>query len=206
MNGAENIVPEPRPAASLTAGLLARRGGARPAMRRQATANLNAPAPINDDLGWNDMGDDIGGEDFGGEDAAGPLAAVPAPPPALVAATPGTPPTPPPTPIAEQLKAVAERINGKPARVDGRINGKPARAPAPLAGPGRKAAFTLRLDAQRHLRLRLLSAVTNRSAQQLLVEALDALIAGHDRLGDLARQVESETASDTITADMKWGS
>lgn len=39
---------------------------------------------------------------------------------------------------------------------------------------GAKAAFTLRIDADRHLRLRLASAVTNLSAQQILTEAFDA--------------------------------
>ncbi|WP_436449860.1 hypothetical protein, partial [Enterococcus faecium] len=39
-----------------------------------------------------------------------------------------------------------------------------------------KAAFTLRVDADRHLRLRLASAITNRSAQDLVTEALDALL------------------------------
>jgi predicted HicB family RNase H-like nuclease len=40
----------------------------------------------------------------------------------------------------------------------------------------RKAAFTLRLDPERHLRLRLLSAYSNRSSQQLVLEALDRLL------------------------------
>ena len=52
---------EPKPLASLSAGLLARKGGARPAMRRQPLGS--GPAPVNstgyDDLGWNDMGYDV---------------------------------------------------------------------------------------------------------------------------------------------------
>ncbi|WP_332798650.1 hypothetical protein [Sphingomonas sp. PB2P12] len=36
-----------------------------------------------------------------------------------------------------------------------------------------KAAFTLRLDADRHLKLRLASAVTRSSSQQLVIQALD---------------------------------
>lgn len=52
---------EPKPLASLSAGLLARKGGARPAMRRQPLGS--GPAPLNpggyDDLGWNDMGYDV---------------------------------------------------------------------------------------------------------------------------------------------------
>lgn len=52
---------EPKPLASLSAGLLARKGGARPAMRRQPLGS--GPATMNsggyDDLGWNDMGYDV---------------------------------------------------------------------------------------------------------------------------------------------------
>src|SRR5437868_1801282 len=45
----------------------------------------------------------------------------------------------------------------------------PRRAPAP--GTKGKAAFTLRLDPDRHLRLRLACAVDGRSAQQLVTDA-----------------------------------
>ena len=41
---------------------------------------------------------------------------------------------------------------------------------------GKRAAFTLRLDAERHLRLRLASTVQGRSAQAIVTEALDALL------------------------------
>src|SRR3546814_12800878 len=52
------------------------------------------------------------------------------------------------------------------------------RAKAPRGQRARdKAAFTLRLDAERHLRLRLASAVTARSAQTLLTELLDDYLA-----------------------------
>jgi hypothetical protein len=46
-----------------------------------------------------------------------------------------------------------------------------------LPGSKGKAAFTLRLDAERHLKLRLACAVTHRSAQQLVTEALDQFLA-----------------------------
>ena len=45
-----------------------------------------------------------------------------------------------------------------------------------------KVAFTLRLDADRHLRLRLASAIGKRSAQQIVTEALDAFLDKHPRL------------------------
>ena len=44
---------EPKPFASLSSGLLARKGAARPAMRPQGFAQ---GAPGLEDLGWNDMG------------------------------------------------------------------------------------------------------------------------------------------------------
>jgi hypothetical protein len=174
MSGSENPVPGARPAASLTASLLARRGAARPAMRRQPMGNL-AVLPITEDLGWNDMGED-------------------APPAAHGAPAPEPDEAPAVSPINQQIQALADRINARPTRETKR--------PATLTGAARKAAFTLRIDADRHLRLRLLSAVTNRSAQQLLIEALDALIARNDQLKDLAERA----VDGNITADMKWGS
>src|SRR3546814_10176185 len=55
------MMGEPKPLASLSAGLLARKGGARPAMRRQPLGS--GPGPLAgtgyDDLGWNDMGYDV---------------------------------------------------------------------------------------------------------------------------------------------------
>ena len=45
---------EPKPFASLSSGLLARKGAAKPAMRPQGFGHVAAPAI--EDLGWNDMG------------------------------------------------------------------------------------------------------------------------------------------------------
>src|SRR5689334_12583719 len=58
------------------------------------------------------------------------------------------------------------------------------RAPRSRAAPGSKgkAAFTLRLDPERHLKLRLACAVDGRSAQQLVTDALDGLL---ERMPDL---------------------
>jgi hypothetical protein len=60
----------------------------------------------------------------------------------------------------------------------------PRRAPRPRSAPGSKgkAAFTLRLDPDRHLKLRLACAVDGRSAQQLVTDALDHLL---ERMPDL---------------------
>ena len=75
---------------------------------------------------------------------------------------------------------------------------KPARpAPAeadadesPEEAANRRAAFTLRLDAKRHLKLRLASTVKNRSAQQLVTQALDKFLAEIPEVEALAAQVK----------------
>jgi hypothetical protein len=54
---------------------------------------------------------------------------------------------------------------------------KPRQIASAASAKERPAAFTLRLDADRHLRLRLASALAGRSAQQLVVEALDSMLA-----------------------------
>ncbi|MCA1750013.1 MAG: hypothetical protein LC634_11005, partial [Sphingomonadales bacterium] len=71
--------------------------------------------------------------------------------------------------VSEPLEAEEEALGGEV------IPMRPA-APEPAGEhvPARdKVAFTLRLDKQRHLKLRLASALENRSAQQLVTEALD---------------------------------
>lgn len=55
---------------------------------------------------------------------------------------------------------------------------------------GRRAAFTLRLDSDRHLKLRLACTVRNRSAQQIVTEALDRLIDAMPEIESLAAQVK----------------
>jgi hypothetical protein len=57
------------------------------------------------------------------------------------------------------------------------------------SGAKAKAAFTLRLDPDRHLKLRLACAVTGRSAQQLVTGALDELLASLPEIESLARQL-----------------
>ncbi len=68
----------------------------------------------------------------------------------------------------------------------------PQAAAAPTVQPKgcrARAAFTLRLDSQRHLKLRLASAVTHRSAQQLLTEALDRMLESMPEAEKLAGHV-----------------
>jgi hypothetical protein len=66
----------------------------------------------------------------------------------------------------------------------------PVRARPPRSEPGSKgkAAFTLRLDPSRHLKLRLACAVTGRSAQQLVTDALDQLLEGMPELESMAEK------------------
>ena len=169
---------EPKPLASLTSGLLARKGAAQPAMRRpvmgfgqQATAAL-----LQDDLGWNDMGFDVTEPE-----------PVPAEPRAVVGLTPMTqPPVAAPVPtVMVEREELAERMEAAVKTI----------APAKRAvAKGRKAAFTLRLDADRHLKLRLASAVVGRSAQQMVTEALDNFLAALPEIDKLAQQLPRDEA------------
>jgi hypothetical protein len=72
----------------------------------------------------------------------------------------------------------------------------PARAAQPRAATGSKAkaAFTLRLDAARHLKLRLACAVTGLSAHQLVNEALDELLGAMPELDSMADRAPAKRA------------
>lgn len=68
----------------------------------------------------------------------------------------------------------------------------PRRTPRPRSAPGSKgkAAFTLRLDPERHLKLRLACAVDGRSAQQLVTDALDQLLGRIPELDSMAAKAK----------------
>jgi hypothetical protein len=68
----------------------------------------------------------------------------------------------------------------------------PRRATKPRSAPGSKgkAAFTLRLDSARHLKLRLACAVNGRSAQQIVTDALDQLLAAMPELDAMAAKAK----------------
>ena len=191
--------------ASLSSGLLARKGQARPAMRPQgfgfSTGGL-------DDLGWNDMGHDAARTVTARLPAnlAGPATSAPMPvavPPVVrqqeEIAREFAPPAEPAIeePVAEMVAEapapVAPRAKAAPRKA--RASKRAVSAPESVAprGEGRKAAFTLRLDAERHLRLRLACAVQNRSAQTLVTDALDQWL---DSLPDVARLAASLPAKD----------
>ena len=57
------------------------------------------------------------------------------------------------------------------------------------------SAFTLRLDEERHLRLRLACVATGKSAQRLTVEALDRALAEIPNLGELVASARKGAAS-----------
>jgi hypothetical protein len=64
------------------------------------------------------------------------------------------------------------------------------RKPRSMAGSKGKAAFTLRLDPDRHLKLRLACAVDGRSAQLLVTQALDKLLADMPELDAMATKAK----------------
>jgi hypothetical protein len=69
--------------------------------------------------------------------------------------------------------------------------------PRPRRAPGlkEKAAFTLRLDSERHLKLRLACAVKHRSAQQIVSQALDEFLESLPELDAMTRQLPSRSAA-----------
>ncbi len=169
------MMSDPKPLASLSHSLLARKGAAKPAMRPQSYRFSNesptgglAHAQL-DDLGWNDMGDD----------AAAP--AVVSTPPVSLHNAPVATLVIPPRVLAQQEELVQH--------FEAAAIAAPEPAPPPVmypqivppvrlaAGTKPKAAFTLRLDPERHLRLRLVCAVNHRSAQQIVTLALDEFLA-----------------------------
>jgi len=166
-----------KPFASLSSGLLARKGGARPAMRSGYVPgmSLNLPASVQDDLGWNDMGHD--------ED-------VPesSPPPLTVIKANGE---------VNQDAASRPEVLAQQAEISQAFEGEAEKPKRKIALRPRtaKAAFTLRLDPERHLRLRLACAVHNRSAQQIVTEALDAFLDGQPELEALASQVQQKNGT-----------
>ncbi|HEY4070647.1 MAG TPA: hypothetical protein VGM04_03710 [Sphingomicrobium sp.] len=213
------MATEAKPFASLSSGLLARKGAARPAMRPQGFAQ---GAPGLEDLGWNDMGfeppkpadaarDDD--HDAFGDDVVEHPRIHP------------TGLTPVGSPVHNQQAEIEDRLNGEdadeageefdetaemyePEADEGAVEPvlvaapAPARAPAPAPAPRRmpssraapgskaKAAFTLRLDPERHLRLRLACAVNGRSAQQLVTDAVDQLLERMPELDAMAAKAK----------------
>ena len=207
------MASEAKPFASLSSGLLARKGAAKPAMRPQGFGQGGASL---EDLGWNDMGfetpkpviapRDADHDAFGHEVVEHPRAH-----------SLGL--TPVQSPVHDQQAELAGRLGGDDLSADGEdeidetaelyegeavaapvapvapmpaVEARPRRSAAPRAAPGSKAkaAFTLRLDPARHLKLRLACAVRGRSAQQLVTDALDQLLAAMPELDAMAEKAK----------------
>lgn len=160
MSGEARAMNEPKTFASLSSTLLARKGQAKPAMRPQGfhmtLETLENPGQVipiqpdhHDDLGWNDMGHE-----------AAPVALHPD----LEVDLRQEPPE-----VVKQQRELAREISTVTVA-------SPSRSPRALPGSSGKAAFTLRLDGERHLRLRLVCAVQHRSAQQIVTQALDEFL------------------------------
>jgi len=94
----------------------------------------------------------------------------------------------------EEFDETAEPYEAEPAPVAVLPSVAPVqrRVPKARAVPGTKAkaAFTLRLDPQRHLKLRLACAVNGRSAQQLVTDALDQLLVDMPELDGMAEKAK----------------
>ncbi len=219
---------EPKTFASLSSGLLARKGAARPAMRPQGFGQGGGSL---EDLGWDDMGfeppravvaalrddkHDAFGEELEEQPLRNPVAALT--PIQSVAVQ---------SPVHSQHAEIADRLSEvpedysddgedeadetaelyepeaeveEPVAEDAPAVAKPAVVRAPMsvaaarrslktrAVPGSKAraAFTLRLDPDRHMKLRLACAIDGRSAQMLVTDALDALLASMPELDAMA--------------------
>lgn len=190
------MVATQKPLASLSSTLLARKGTARPAMRPQGFGGFGAPQGVHDDLGWNDMGE----AEFAPPPVAAPV------PPVLVQrealreefAVPVIAPEPVPEPVVEVAEVVARPVDVAPVQPRKSVSvatatriGKETRA---RHKKDAKSAFTLRLDADRHLLLRLASALENRSAQMLVTDALDAFLNTLPDVAELASQVPTRAA------------
>jgi hypothetical protein len=152
--------PESKPFASLTGSLLARKGAARPAMRSHVSL------------------------DWAGVEPAMPQAQ----------------PEPDALPLADVVALEeAGEDDSRPevlrqiAQLTAVINRKVAanrRATLDVERlPGKKVAFTLRLDPRRHALLRACCTAEQRSAQSLLIEALDRLIDATPGLEDVLAQL-----------------
>lgn len=179
--------------ASLSSTLLARKGGARPAMRPQNGApgvidGKEAAASL-EDLGWNDMGEE-------------PIVKTPAAGGEVVPLSPATKNNTERhaadpelllhrkahSPVRDTIERIAQKLETPMARTAP----EPRFRQSATTRSGKRAAFTLRLDQDRHLKLRLACTVRGRSAQQLVTEALDALLSEMPDIDHLAAQVRRD--------------
>lgn len=156
--------------ASLGPTLLARKGGAKPAMRPQLAPLPEVVAAEQlEDLGWNDMGQDDEAEQLSDNSGA-------------------------------DIVSIKPSAKPKAANEDCEAEGTPLikakRAPRKKSAASKsqktakRAAFTLRLDTDRHLKLRLAATMQGVSAQALVTQALDAMLGEIDDLDQLASRMK----------------
>ena len=219
--------------ASLGPTLLARKGGAKPAMRPQLTPLAQSPEEMAalaeeqlEDLGWNDMGEDAGEESsdhYGGADIV-PILPTLSDSHAQADENPVVTRSPV---VRRQQKQLLDRVLADAAMdgSDGELGEEEedlsaryfeeaedagetedAGAEEQVSGPrqrrklqkvaaraaGKRAAFTLRLDTERHLKLRLAATMQGVSAQALVTEALDAMLAEFEELDALAARMRRD--------------
>ena len=179
--------------ASLSPTLLARKGGAKPAMRPQIApldGKASSLAANLEDLGWNDMGET--------HDAPAPTEGYAGLTPEPVreerasessSDSAGPHVSPQPSPARRQIAELASRIASNDSEAGNEGGVAPAIPRRSARSQGKRAAFTLRLDSGRHLKLRLASTVKGRSAQALVTEALDRLLADMPELDSMAAHV-----------------
>ena len=209
------MMSEPKPFASLSSGLLARKGAARPAMRPQGFGQIGSGL---EDLGWNDMGFEPPKPTAAPRDADHDAFGEPVVEHPVLNGHAGL--TPVHSPVHSQQAEIAGRLSSndaeqaedpvedetaelpeQPVAVRPPVYAVPE-APAPVAvirrsskvraapGSKSKAAFTLRLDPERHLKLRLACAVSGRSAQLLVTDALDQLLGNMPELDAMAQKAK----------------
>ena len=195
--------------ASLSPTLLARKGGAKPAMRRQSVAVAGAqahqprhaasyPDSVLEDLGWNDLGeseapaptahandvDDSTTEQNTGFATLGEHAES-------SAAAPETKREREPE-VAQNVTPIRKGAPRLPRPSMPMAKEQPEK-PAKSEPKGKRTAFTLRLDPTRHLKLRMACTLANRSAQSLVTEAVDAMFAATPELETLVARVHSHS-------------
>ena len=204
--------------ASLSPTLLARKGGAKPAMRRQSPiiagsvpgAHPHQPETPDalEDLGWNDLGDpredavdrnpaahddDAAIDDVGTNETAKDFARLGHH--ATSTANPAGEPAakePAPAQAAQSPAPRDEFENVTPIRTKAPRLPRPQHAEATRTqSKSKRTAFTLRLDHDRHLKLRMACTLSGRSAQSLVTEALDAMLAQIPELDQLVARVQS---------------
>ena len=191
--------------ASLGPTLLARKGGAKPAMRPQLAPLPEAVADDQlEDLGWNDMGADddpivhkpsaTASKSKHNSKKLSKSADIVSINPSATA-----------LPAYEAANEIADDfgdsqeplIKAKPAAKKPASKAKKAKkkgaktvSQAGTSNLPRRTAFTLRLDLDRHLKLRLASTMQGVSAQALVTEAIDQMFAEIDDLDALVSRMK----------------